>query len=85
MATVRGVIEILQMADVHGPKTFNDFTRISINNKRLSSAPVSKRLRELIAVDTIEEVITRSKSGRRTVGYKTTQKGKKSDRTRYGA
>lgn len=77
MIMIKGALEMLQMANGHLAKSFNDFTKISIKNKRLSSATVSKRLDELIAVDTLGEVITRSKTGRRIICYKTTEKGKK--------
>jgi DNA-binding HxlR family transcriptional regulator len=70
-------MEILQMADSNEPKHFNDFTKITIRKKRLSSATVSKRLDELIAVKVMEEVISRSKSGRRIIAYRTTPKGQK--------
>ncbi len=68
---------MLELADGKEPKSFNDFTRISINHKRLSSATVSKRLDELAAVKVIEEVVVKSKSGRRVIAYKTTEKGRK--------
>ena len=68
---------MLQMADGNEPKSFNDFTKIQIGKGRLSSATVSKRLDGLIEVDVIEEVISRSKMGRRTIAYKTTKKGKR--------
>ena len=77
MAIIRGVLEMLELADGKEPKSFNDFTRISINHKRLSSATVSKRLDELAAVKVIEEVVVKSKSGRRVIAYKTTEKGRK--------
>lgn len=77
MITIRGVFDMLKMADESGPKSFNDFTTISINKKRLSSATVSKRLEQLIRIKVIEEVVTRSKTGRRIIGYKTTEKGKR--------
>lgn len=77
MAIIRGVLEILQMANGQEPKSFNDFTRISIKNKRLSSATVSKRLDELAAAQAIKEVIVRSKTGRRAIAYRTTEKGKR--------
>lgn len=77
MVIIRGVLEMLQMANGNEPKSFNDFTRISIKNKKLSSATVSKRLDELIAVGAMEETITRSKTGRRIIAYKTTEKGKR--------
>jgi len=77
MIMIRGFIEILQMADSSEPKHFNDFTKISVRKKRLSSATVSKRLDELLALKVIEEVISRSKSGRRIIAYRTTNKGKK--------
>jgi len=77
MITIRGMMEILQMGKIDGPKSFKDFTQISIKNKMLSSATVSKRLDELISVGAIIEVVKRSKSGRRVVGYKTTEKGER--------
>lgn len=77
MVTIRGYLEILEMADSNEPKHFNDFTKISIKKKRLSSATVSKRLDELIKVRVLEEVISRSKTGRRIIAYKTTAKGRK--------
>jgi DNA-binding HxlR family transcriptional regulator len=76
MAIIRGVLEILQLASGSEPKAFNDFTRISIKGKKLSSATVSKRLDELIAVKVLSETITRSKTGRRIIAYRTTEKGK---------
>lgn len=77
MAIIRGVLEMLELADGREPKSFNDFTRISINYKRLSSATVSKRLDELVAVKVIEEIVVKSKSGRRVIAYKTTEKGRR--------
>jgi DNA-binding HxlR family transcriptional regulator len=77
MIIIRGALEMLQMANNHGPKSFNDFTKIEVKGKSLSSATVSKRLDELIAVNAIEEVITRSKTGRRVIAYRTTKKGTK--------
>lgn len=68
---------MLQMADDGKPKTFNDFTTISIKKRRLSSATVSKRLDELITVKALEEVVTRSKMGRRIIAHKTTEKGRR--------
>ena len=73
----RGTLEILQSAEGAGPKSFNDFTKISIDKRRLSSATVSKRLNELLAVGALKEVITRSEAGRRIISYQTTEKGKK--------
>lgn len=77
MAIIRGVIEMLQLANGKEPKSFNDFTKISVKNKRLSSATVSKRINELVSAKALEEVITRSKTGRRIIAYRTTPKGKK--------
>ena len=74
---IRGVLEILQMADGNEPKSFDDFTRIQIGKGRLSSATVSKRLDSLIAVKVIEEVVVKSKRGRRIIAYRTTGKGKR--------
>lgn len=76
MKMIKGVLEILQMAGGKEPKSFNDFTRISIMKKGLSSATVSKRLDVLVDFEVIEEVITRSRTGRRIIAYKTTEKGK---------
>ncbi len=77
MVIIRGILELLQLADGHGPKSFNDFTKITIKNRHLSSATVSKRISELLAAKTLEEVITKSKSGRRVIAYRTTEKGRK--------
>jgi DNA-binding HxlR family transcriptional regulator len=77
MVMIRGYMEILEMADGNEPKHFNDFTKISIAKRKLSSATVSKRLHELLAVNVIELVIHRSKTGRRIIAYKTTEKGKR--------
>jgi DNA-binding HxlR family transcriptional regulator len=77
MVMIRGYLEILQMADSNGPMHFNDFTKISIKGRKVSSATVSKRLDELILVKVIGEVISRSKTGRRIIAYKTTEKGRK--------
>jgi len=79
MVMIRGLgfLEILQLADSNEPKSFNDFTKISIKERKLSSATVSKRLNQLIAVKVIKGVISRSKTGRRTIAYRTTEKGKR--------
>lgn len=77
MITIKGVPEMLKIASGQEPKSFNDFTKITIRNKRLSSATVSKRLDDLIEIRLMEEVVTRSKAGRRIIAYKTTEKGKK--------
>lgn len=68
---------MLQMANGDVPKSFNNFTTIIVKNRRLSSATVSKRLKELLAVDAIREAITKSKTGRRVITYTTTEKGRK--------
>ena len=72
----RGTFEMLKLAAGSAPKSFSDFTKISINKKRLSSATVSKQIGELLAVGTIKEVITKSATGRRIISYQTTEKGK---------
>ena len=77
MVMKRGFLEILQLASGNEPKSFNDFTKIRVGESRLSSATVSKRLDRLIAVKVIEEVITRSKAGRRIIAYRATEKGKR--------
>ena len=77
MKMIKGVLEMLKMADGKEAKSFNDFTKISIMKKRLSSATVSKRLDVLVDFEVMEEVVTRSRTGRRIIAYKTTEKGKK--------
>jgi hypothetical protein len=77
MIVVRGFLEILQMADSNAPRSFNDFTKISISRKRLSSATVSKRIDQFVAAKVMDEVISRSKVGRRIIGYSITEKGKR--------
>ncbi len=77
MVIIKGYLEILQLANGNVPKSFNDFTTISINGKRLSSATVSKRLDQLISVGALKEVINRSHTGRRIIAYRTTESGKR--------
>ncbi len=77
MIMIRGVLEMLKMANGGEPKSFNDFTRISIAGKRLSSATISKRIHELLEIRVMGEVIIKSKTGRRVIAYKTTERGKK--------
>ncbi|MGD0728750.1 MAG: winged helix-turn-helix transcriptional regulator [Candidatus Micrarchaeaceae archaeon] len=74
---IRGYLEILEMADSSEPKNFNDFTKITIKKRRLSSATVAKRLHELIEVKAVEAVVYKSKTGRRIIAYNTTEKGRK--------
>ena len=77
MLMLRGVLEMLEMADGGEPKSFSNFTKISISKKTLSTATVSKRLDELVGAGAMEEVITRSSTGRKIIGYKTTEKGRR--------
>ena len=77
MIIARGMLEILELAAYGEAKSFNDFTKIVIKEKRLSPATISKRLDELVTVGSIQEIIIRSKTGRRVIAYKTTEKGKK--------
>jgi DNA-binding HxlR family transcriptional regulator len=77
MFRLRGLLEILQAANGAEPKSFNDFTKILVNKKRLSSAKISKRLDKLVYIRAIEQVIVKSKTGRRIIAYRTTEKGKK--------
>jgi DNA-binding HxlR family transcriptional regulator len=67
---------MLALADSK-PASFADFTKISIGNKKLSSATVSKRLKEMLVMKVVDEVVLQSKSGRRIIGYKTTERGKR--------
>lgn len=77
MYTTRGTLEILQMANDKEPKSFKDFAKISIDGKKLSSSTISKRLRALTAAMATEEVIIKSKCGRRVIAHRTTEKGKR--------
>lgn len=76
MVAPRGAIQMMSMAD-SSPASFSDFTGIAIGSKKLSSATVSKRLKDMLAMQVLEEVIQHSKSGRRVIAYKTTSRGKK--------
>jgi len=76
MTLSKGVLEIIAMAN-GSPKTFSDFTRINIGKRRLSSATVSKRLKELVAARILEEVVVKSKTGRRVIAYRSTDRGRK--------
>lgn len=73
----KGAVEILQLIDNHSSKSFSDFVLIVIDKKKLSSATVSKRIDELLAAGTIQELIVKSRTGRRVVAYKATVKGKR--------
>lgn len=75
--TSRGFLEILQMADGGESKAFTDFTKIFIKKRRLSSATVSKRLNDLLSAGAIDMMVSESKLGRRTITYRTTEKGRK--------
>ncbi len=77
MLAIKGMAEILQAANSGSSGSFSDFAMISINNKRLSTATISKRLNELIFSGAITEMVAKSKTGRRIITYKTTEKGKK--------
>lgn len=67
---------MMAMADV-APVSFADFTRISIGSKKLSSATVSKRLKEMLVMKILHEEVLQSKNGRRIIGYRTTERGKR--------
>jgi DNA-binding HxlR family transcriptional regulator len=77
MIMKKGFLEMLELADGDEPKAFNDFTWITIGRRRLSSATVSKRLDELLDIKIVEEVVKRSKTGRRIIAYQTTKKGER--------
>lgn len=77
MLRKKGAVEILQLIDNHSSKRFSDFILIVVNKKRLSSATVSKRIHELLAAGTIQEIVVNTSSGRRVVAYKATVKGKR--------
>jgi len=73
----KGAVEMLQLIDNHSSKSFSDFILIVVNKKRLSSATVSKRIDELLAAGTIQEIVVKSPGGKRIVAYKATVKGKR--------
>jgi DNA-binding HxlR family transcriptional regulator len=77
MMMTNGMLKVLRMSDSQGPKSFGDFLEISVDKRRISSATVSKRLNEFVDVGAIDEVIARSKSGRKIIGYRATEKGKR--------
>ena len=77
MTLSRGVLDIIKMADDHVPKSFKDFSSITIKKKKLSTATISKRLNELVAIKVLDEVPMRSETGRRIIGYRTTERGRK--------
>lgn len=77
MTLMRGAVEIISLANNSSPKSFKDFTGILIGRKRLSSATVSKRLKDLVAIRALEEVVIRSKAGRRIIGYCATERGRR--------
>ncbi|HVC58125.1 MAG TPA: winged helix-turn-helix transcriptional regulator [Candidatus Acidoferrales bacterium] len=76
MTLSRGTLEIIQLAS-KGPRSFKEFTEIEIGKRKLSSATVSKRLRELVMVKVLEEKVMRSEGGRKIVGYEVTERGTK--------
>lgn len=77
MTLMRGTLEMIALAGEGEPALFNDFTKIAIGGKKLSSATVVKRLDELLLLKILQEAATRSKSGRRAVGYIVTERGRK--------
>lgn len=77
MTLPRGSVEILRKTDENGSGTFSEYTEIEIDGKELSSATVSKRLKELVALDALEETVVRTDSGRKTTGYELTERGEK--------
>ena len=77
MTLSKGVIEMLQAAGNGSAQSFSDFTELTIGKNRLSSATVAKRLKELVVIKALEETIIRSKTGRKMVGYQTTERGRK--------
>lgn len=77
MTLSRGVLEMIKLSNAADPKSFTDFTHITIKKRKLSSATVSKRLGELVGIKVLDEVPMRSVTGRRIVGYRITERGKK--------
>lgn len=77
MTLPKGSIEILKMTREEQPLSFSDYTDIEIDGENLSSATVNKRLKELTALDALEETVKRSDTGRKTVGYQVTERGEK--------
>ncbi len=77
MPMARGFLEILKLTSNGEPKHFDDFTKIRVKNKGLSSATVTKRLNELLALEAIKEAVGRSRAGRRIIAYIVTEKGRR--------
>lgn len=77
MTLPKGSIEILKVTREKQPLSFSDYTEIEIDGENLSSATVNKRLKELTALDALEETVKRSDTGRKTVGYEITERGEK--------
>jgi len=77
MTLPKGAVEILKKTEEIGKCSFGDYTDIEIEGENLSSATVNKRLKELVALDALEESVKRSDTGRKTVGYEITQRGQK--------
>ncbi|MFQ3274927.1 MAG: DNA-binding HxlR family transcriptional regulator [Candidatus Nanohaloarchaea archaeon] len=76
MTLPKGAIAILRETKDE-KKSFDDYTDIEIDGEKLSSATVTKRLKELVALDGLEETVIRSDTGRRKVGYEITDRGRK--------
>ncbi|PSH00315.1 MAG: hypothetical protein BRC28_00330 [Nanohaloarchaea archaeon SW_4_43_9] len=76
MTLPKGAIAILRETKDE-TKSFDDYTEIEIEGEKLSSATVTKRLKELVALNGLEETVIRSETGRRKVGYEITDRGRK--------
>ncbi len=72
-----GALEILKFLKEVQVGHFNDFRSIknSRKNKQLSANTISTRLKELVAKNAVERIVSTSKSGRNVVAYKITKKG----------
>lgn len=77
MTLQKGAVEILKATRDGECSKFSDYTEIEIDGEKLSSATVSKRLKELVALDALEETVVRTDSGRKTTGYELTERGEK--------
>ena len=79
MILSEGSLEILEVAKDGEPKHFTDFREI-VNSrtwKVFSPNTISTRLKELVEVEALERIITKTKRDREVVGYSITYSGLK--------
>jgi len=79
MILSEGSLEILEVAKDGEPKHFTDFRELvnSRTGKVFSPNTISTRLKELVEVEALERIITKTKRDREVVGYRITHAGLK--------